>query len=254
MSELALAYEKDTGTKIDLSGGGATKGIRQVSHKQADMGGSCRPRIAEADEEVGARLLPVAWDALVVITHKDNPVDNISLSQLRAIYSSRISNWKELGGPSRPIELYTRKGKISGVGYMTRKLLFNDPEKFFIGSDREFPSSGPLEQAIEKDHYSLGITGVSSARKRDVKMLTLDGKTPSYDNIKSGAYLLYRPLYIATNVTGPHHKEVTKFIDYAHSSKGREIIRKAGSVPYLDAIPLVRRQREERRQAARSNR
>ena len=44
---------------------------------------------------------PVAWDALVVITHKDNPVNDISLENLRAVYRGQITNWKELGGPDR---------------------------------------------------------------------------------------------------------------------------------------------------------
>ena len=100
-------------------------------------------------------------------------------------------------------------------------------------------SSGPLEKAVEKDPYAMGITGISSARKRNVKIQNFDGKTPSYENVKSGDYGLYRPLYL---VTGPApSKKVRDFLAYAASDEGREIIRENGTVPYRDGLQLMRK-------------
>jgi len=84
-----------------------------------------------------------------------------------------------------------------------------------------------------------------SARKRKVKNLQLDGKEPSYDNIRAGEYGLYRPLYLALNKRGKNAKEVDKFIKFAHSAEGRKIIRNNGTVPYLDALKLVLKQVEQ---------
>jgi phosphate transport system substrate-binding protein len=244
MAELAQAWERKTGIHIELEGGGAAKGIRRVASRSVAIGGSCRPRIPGVREEMRARLNPVAWDALSVIVHPDNPVSNITLEQLRAVYEGRISNWKDLGGPDRPIDLLVRRGKFSGVGRTLRQLVFNDYDKTFA-SKHVYKSSGPLEKAVEQNPNAIAVTGVSSAHKRQVKLLKLNGKAPTYENIRSGAYLLYRPLYITSNPAHPQYREVKRFITFAHSREGREIIRRAGAVPYLDAVNLIRKQRQQ---------
>jgi phosphate transport system substrate-binding protein len=237
MAELAKAFEAETGIKVILEGGGATRGIRDAAALKVDMGGSCRMALPETERsELYAALTPVAWDALAIIAHKNNPVDNLTTQQIKDIYKGRIKNWKQVGGPDAPIHLYVRKGKISGVGYAIRQYIFQD-------SNAEFKtrfvvkSSGPLEKAAEKDPLAMGITGVSSARKRNVKILSFDNRHPSFENVKSGQYGLYRPLYL---VTGPSPtKAVSDFISFALSEKGREIMRKNKTVPYMDAPHLM---------------
>lgn len=246
MSEVAAAYEKKTGVKINLQGGGATKGIRQVSVQHSDLGGSCRQTLedpttlAPDEHERRVQMDPVAWDALAVIVHKGNPVKNITLDQLRKVYTGRITNWKQLGGSNAPIELYIRKGKISGVGRTLRELVFYDYEKNFTSPHLHVEkSTGPIEKALEKDAVNgIAVTGISSARKRKVKILDLEGKDPSYNNIKNGDYLLYRPLFLVTNLASFQNPEIRKFSEYVHSEEGKAVIRRAGTVPYEDAIGL----------------
>jgi phosphate transport system substrate-binding protein len=246
MEDLAKAYEKKSGVKIVLQGGGATKGIRQVSGRTADLGGSCRhtledpERLSPVPDERRVQLDPVAWDALAVMVHKSNPVNNVSLDQIRKIYTGKITNWKELGGNDAPIEVYVRNGKISGVGRTLRELVFYDYDQEFRAPHLKVEkSTGPLEKAIAGDAVNgIGISGISSARKRNVKLLKLEGKEPSYQHIKSGDYLLYRPLYLVTNLYNLDKPEIKQFADFVHSDEGREVIRKAGSVPYEDAIAL----------------
>lgn len=246
MNEMVAAYEKKTGVKVELVGGGATKGIRQVSSKEVDIGGTCRHTMVNQEtlrtdqQERLVQLTPVAWDALVVIVHKDNPIENITLDQLRAVYKGKITNWKQLGGNDAPIELYVRKGKISGVGRTLRELLFYNYEEEFV-AQHVMDSSGPLERAIAKDQNGFGVTGVSSARKlvksKVAKILKLEGKEASYDNIKSGQYLLYRPLYIVTSLED-RNPEVKKFVSFVSSDEGKRIMRSVGTVPYEDALGL----------------
>ena len=239
MKELADAYSAKTGTKVNLQGGGATRGIRDTVARKLDIGGTCRMALPRSNKsELYANLHPVAWDALAVIAHKSNPIESLSMAQIQAIYTGKITNWKQLGGPDKRINLYTRRGKISGVGYAIRQYVFKDASMEFKGP-KEFivKSSGPLEKACEKDPYALAITGISSARKRNVKILKFDGKSPSYENVKSGAYGLYRPLYL---VTSPAPTPLAReFLKFATSDEGREIIRKNGTVPYKDAPKLL---------------
>lgn len=124
MKELAKAYTRKTGIKVKLSGGGATKGIRNAAKGAIHIGGACRVSLEKHPEERNAFQIPVAWDALVAFVHKDNPVDNVSFSQLKKVYLGEITNWKELGGKNAPIELYARRGKMSGVGRTLRELVF----------------------------------------------------------------------------------------------------------------------------------
>lgn len=236
---LAKAYEKKTGIVVDIQGGGATRGIRDVADMSADIGGSCRRRIRGVAEENGVVQVPVAWDALVVIVNKDNPVSNISLEDLRKVYLGQITNWSELGGKDMPLKLFARKGKISGVGRTARKLLFDDFEQEFA-TELLFDSSGPLEKQVETDIDAVAISGISSARKRNVKILDLDGKSPSYKNIQTGNYLLYRTLYLVYNKNSEQADMSREFIRFAGTREGRDVIRANGTVPYLEGLNLLR--------------
>ena len=237
MAELARAYEQKTGVKILLEGGGATRGIRDTATLKIDIGGSCRMSLPDHNRtELYASLHPVAWDALAIIVHKSNPINNLTTTQIKSIYSGKITNWRQLGGRDMPIKLYARQGNISGVGYAIRQYIFKDGGAQFK-TRYLVRSSGPLEKAIEQQPSAIGITGISSARKRNVKIINFDGKIPSYKNVKSGTYKLYRPLYL---VTSPKpSKAVKKFISYAMSDEGRKIIRANKTVPYQDAPSLM---------------
>lgn len=244
MAEMAAAYKKKTGIDIDLRGGGATKGIRQVASGEVKIGGTCRhlldnpENMTTVPEERRVQLTPVAWDALVVIVHKDNPVENMTLDQTRALFTGKITNWKQLGGRDAPIELYVRKGKISGVGRTKRELIFNNYEQEFVAT-HVVEESGNLEKDMVTNLNGIGITGISSARKiKDIaKILKLEGKEATYENIKSGEYLLYRPLYMVTHMQASD-PEVKRFVDFVMGTEGKQIMRAVGTVPYEDAIHL----------------
>jgi len=248
MSELAKAYTKKSGVNIKLSGGGATKGIRQAANGTVHIGGACRVSLKNSEEERNAFQIPVAWDALVVFVNKKNPVENITFKQLRQLYLGNITNWKQLGGNDAPIELYTRRGKLSGVGRTIRELVFANYEQEFK-SAYMVKSSGPVEKGVLKNVNGIGISGYSSAKKRDLKLLKLDGKAPNYENIKNSSYALYRPLYLVIQ-RGNKTRLVRDFVKYAVSREGQDIIRAQGTVPYAEAIHLVMKQLDQYERAS----
>ncbi|MBE9503430.1 MAG: phosphate ABC transporter substrate-binding protein [Proteobacteria bacterium] len=228
MKELAASYEKKTGTKVSLKGSGATKGIRLVAAGEFDIGGSCRHKL-DVLAEKEAMLHHVAWDALVIIVKKDNPVDSMTTEQVKAVFKGTIKNWKELGGPAAPVKLLVRKGKTSGAGLMLREILFNNPDEDYSPDAELKKSSGPIEAGVSKDINAIGVTGVSSAKKRKkVKMLKVDGVAPSKEAVMSGKYPFVRPLYIVTR--GEPTGEIKKFIDFAKSPEGQAIISSQGTV------------------------
>ena len=189
----------------------------------------------------------MGWDALAVITHKKNPVDNLTLDQVKKIFTGELFNWKQVGGPDHKIQVIARKGRISGVGRMARELVFKNPKKDFTSSAKLVKSSGPLERTIEHRPWTIGFTGISSARKRNVKILNLEGKEISYANIAKGNYILYRPLYlVVSRNTSP---EVKKFVSYILSNEGQDIIRKEGTVTKKDGKSLWKRYRRQMKEA-----
>jgi phosphate transport system substrate-binding protein len=238
VTDLAKAFEQKTGIHINLQGGGATKGIRMAVSGEADLGGSCRYRLPDDPREAGVGLEPAAWDALAVITHNDNVVNNLSLKQVHDIYIGKITNWKDIGGIDAPIEVFTRKSKNSGVGRTLRKLLFANFDQELV-SAQSFKSSGPLEKAIIESPNAIAITGISSARLRDVKVLQLGGVAPTYENIRAGKYQLYRPLYITYNPQSEKIADVKKFIRFVHSAEGRKIMKANDTLPYREGLSLI---------------
>ncbi len=241
MAEISQAFEAKYDIKVILEGGGAARGIRDTAKKKIMMGGSCRMTLPEHDStELFVQLHPVAWDALSVIVHKDNPIYNITSEQIKAVYTGEITNWSQLGGKDLPIDLYVRRGKISGVGYAVRQYIFqNSAQNFSTRSELIVKSSGPLEKGIEKNIRGLGITGVSSARKRDVKIISIDNYSPTFENVRDGKYIYYRPLYLVTNST-PHGK-IKQFVDFIQSEEGSQIMRDNGTVPYPDGLHLMKK-------------
>lgn len=250
MQELADAYQKKSGVKVVLEGGGATRGIRDTASGAAQMGGSCRlPLVFQNGDgswsvesaERQVKMIPVGWDALVVITHKGNRlIDNITQQQLRDIYTGKITNWSELGATiSQPINLYAREGKISGVERTMRQLLFNNAEQEFTARATWLASSGKIEEAVEKDPFGLAVSGISSARQRQLKMLSLDGVTPTRETVKGGQYMLYRLLFLVVGDEYRTQPELAKFVDFALSSAGQRVIDKAGTLPYRHGLNLM---------------
>ncbi len=176
----------------------------------------------------------MGWDALVVVTHPGNQsVSNISREQLKAVLTGGITTWRELGGSSdRPINLYVRKGRISGVGRTLRQQLFGDPEKSFTPRATVLPSSGKIEKAVERDPDGLAVSGISSSRHRALKLLNLDGVEPSLATLKRGQYPLFRILFLVAPRDYESDPLLSRFVDFTFSVEGQRIIENAGTLPY----------------------
>jgi phosphate transport system substrate-binding protein len=238
MEAAAVAYEKETGVEVQLSGGGATLGIEAAGSGAAELGGTCRACLPTRNEcEEGLRLGVVAWDALVVIVHPDNPVENITKDQLSEVLKQNITNWQQLGGSDDNIVVVARRGKISGVGYSTRALILGDTGSDYGKTVVRLNSSGPVEKLIERQPQSIAITGISSAKQRNVKVLSIDGQAPTVENISNGAYPYFRPLYIAFK---PElNQEAGRFVEWILGDRGQAIVKAQGAVTLAQGVGLA---------------
>lgn len=237
VTDVAKAWEKSGKGKIELQPFNTASGIDAVAKGTADIAGSARPGIGGAEQSL--TFTPVAWDALVMVTYPSNPVSNITLMQLHEIYMGKITNWKELGGADQPINLYAVASPGDGVEYSLRKLLFgrgNQP----VAAPRLYVNVAKLEEGVTLDKQGLGATtlaGASSNKK--VKILSIDGVTPSMSTVGSGAYPLYTELYLVSNETSPKAADVKEFISFVTSSAGSSLLRSHSLVPYADGASLA---------------
>ena len=239
MAACAKAYREETGVPIRVSGGGARLGLVATAEGGADLGGSCRALLAEeAGRYPDLRLCVVAWDALVVIVQEGHEVDNLSKDQLREILLGRVRNWQEVGGPDRRLVVVARRGDDSGVGHCVRRLILKD-EHARLGTVR-LHSSGPVERLVARHRDAVAVTGISSVRQQQgLKALAIDGVAPSVENIASGAYPYYRPLYIAfVRGRNPH---ADRFVRWLIGPRGQKTIESQQTVTLYQGRQLAKR-------------
>ena len=232
LQELTKEYERQTGVKVLVRGGGTVVGIEDVRTGRVDFAASCRKKSADDPAEVD--FIQVAWDALAFIVHKSNPLNDISLDEVRAIYSGKITNWKQLKGKDSPIKIFISKTKkgLSGVEGSTRELVLKGKEVIETPHTMFLASTAIVEQMVEDTPGGFATTGFSSARKRDVKMLKVNGVSPDKKNMINNKYPLKRPLFLL--VPRRAKPAVKNFIDFALSNKGQKFISSQGVVSLID--------------------
>lgn len=232
LTELAKDYERLTGVKVFVRGGGSVVGIEDLRGGKVDFAASCRPKEIGDPEDV--QFVQVAWDVLVFIVHKTNPVGNIALNEVRAVYSGDITNWKQLKGRDAAIKTFVSRPKkgLSGVEASTRSLVLNGKEPAASSHTYMVASTAIVEQMVENTPEGFATTGYSSGRKRNVKMLKVGGVSPTYNNIAGGRYQMKRPLFIL--MPRSPKPAVKRFVDYVLSREGQQFIKSQGVVPLME--------------------
>ena len=173
-----------------------------------------------AQNGVELEMVEIGKDAFVFIVNSDNPVSDITVEQIRGIYSGEITNWKELGGPNKPIAAM-RRNEGSGSQTALENLMGDTP----IVADYTALFGSPIGFSFR--YYVTGMLAEGG-----VKMLSVDGIAPDIDNIASGAYPVTSSIY-AVYRKGETNENVYKAIDFMLSKEGQAIVEKSGYVPVM---------------------
>lgn len=240
---LAEAYfAQHPESRISISGGGSGVGIAALMNGLADMANSSRPISAYEENlcrERGVELIPVvfAQDALAVIVHEDVPVDSLSVSQIRAIFSGATQRWDELGiDYPRPINIYGRQSNSGTYVYFRDRL-----QIAFSPRAREMNGNAQIIEAIKADKQSIGYVGAGYVIKdgrqsgEGFRMLKVyeDGKAAcsplDYQKVLDGHYFFQRPLY--QYVLKSSYDRVKPLLDFEKSAEGQKIIVAHGYFP-----------------------
>ncbi len=228
---------------IAVTGGGSGTGIAALVSGTTTLAQSSREMKPEekaavkksAGKEV--KEFKVAMDALAVIVNPAHPISELSIDQLSDIFTGKIKNWKEAGGPDEPILVLSRD-RNSGthvyfLEHVLRKGNAKGPEEF-SASALMMPSSQVIIQEVSRSKAAIGYVGLGYVNKEvktlGIKKTAVDSAVPpSIETAQNGTYPISRALYIYS--AGESEGAVKDFIDFVFSPKGQEIVRAMDFVP-----------------------
>lgn len=227
---------------VAVTGGGSGTGISSLISGTCDIAMSSRnikeKEIALAKQKgIEPYEIKVALDGLAVVVNPANPVNKLTLGQLAGIFTGKIANWKEVGGKDSKIVILSREVNSGTHVYFKEHVLRkNDPnsKEEFAPAALLLASSQAIADEVAGNPAAIGYYGMGyiSPKQKPV-FVAKDEKSeyipPVIENVLGGAYPISRPLFVYTN--GAPQGLVKKFIDFALSGEGQEIVLKTDFVP-----------------------
>ena len=236
------AYEyakRKSGVEIVVGGGGSGTGIVALINGEVDIADASREIKAEelqAAEKAGVK--PIEWkvaiDGISIIVNRGNPIDVVTLDQLRGIYNGSIRRWSEIGGVDAPIVAYGRQSTSGTYQYFRESVLRGGDYRRDMN---QMAGNADIVEAVIKDPNGIGYVGVAYAEEQaeEVKILGVKAEKnsetylPTRGNIAEGRYPLARYLYLYTD--GIPTGAVADYLRFILSEEGQKIVEEAGYIP-----------------------
>jgi len=234
--------EKNPSYNLGVTGGGSGTGFAALINGTCDIAMSSR-EIEEKELAMAAEknVVPVEYmvglDGLAILIHRNNPVTELTLEQLRGIFMAKITNWKEVGGEDRRIVILSRESNSGTHLFFKEHVLRHHDKKAkdeFAPRALLMPSSQAIYDEVAQNPNALGYVGMGFISDR-VKAVSVavdensDYYYPNSQNVIMGKYPISRPLYLYTN--GQPQGVAREFIDYALSEEGQRIVEETDFVP-----------------------
>lgn len=214
---------KNKSVEINIQGGGSSAGIQAAQSGIAEIGMSSRNL---KDKEVD-KLKPIiiAYDAIAVVVNPSNPVNDMSLEDIRGIFGRKITNWKDLGGEDIEIDAITREDG-SGTRGAFQELVMGK-ENYISNACMVQDSNGSVREMVKADPWAIGYISLGLVN-RDVKAIKVGGVFPTLENLKNKEYKFLRPfLFVYSKEPS---EEGWKFINFVLSDEGQEFLVKEGLI------------------------
>ena len=211
--------------RITVAGGGSGVGVKQVGEGLAQIGNTGRPLKASEIETFGLVSFPFAIDGVALAVHPSNPVKALTKEQVVAIYTGKVTDWKELGGEPGAIDVYGREDGSGTRETFQGKLMGKVDQSPSVNTVN---SNGAMKTAIAQDARAIGYVGIGHL-DASVAGVAIDGHVPSQENAAKGEYPVVRDLFM--NTKGEPTGLTAAFVDYIYSEPGAKIIEKSGYIP-----------------------
>ena len=214
--QLTKAYSANhPNTSFDIQGGGSQLGRQLVEAGQIGMGMVSGP-ISNPSDNV--RLYPIARDSIAVILNPENSLIELSLHELRGIFSGRILNWQEVDGLAAAIQVVSREDGSGTRAVFEASVMDDHP---VTPAAVVLPSSQAVADFVAQNPNAIGYVSTAFVDGR-VYPIVVDGVTPTPENLKSGDYPLTRDLMLMTPVQNT--PEINQFLEFVLSPAGQEIV------------------------------
>ena len=216
--------EVEPGVTVSYDPTGSGAGITGATDKTLDIGLSSRA--LKDDEKSAVDGTVVALDGIAIVVNKNSKVADLTVEQLKKMFTGEITNWKDVGGEDAEIVLI---GREAGSG--TRDGFESITEtKDACQYRQELTSTGDVITTVSQNPNAIGYASLA-AIKDSVKALTVNGVAPTEATVKDGTYLVQRPFVLVTKEGTALSETAQKFFDFAISADAASIISAAGAVP-----------------------
>lgn len=215
---------------IQVTGGGSGTGISALINGTTDICNASRPMKKSEIQKLKERFgtmgveIPCAKDGITIYLNPANKVSDISVDQLKKIYTGQITNWKELGGNDAKIIMYSRENNSGTYVFFKDNILKGQD---YSPSCQNLPGTAAVVNAVSKDKNGIGYGG--HGYSSSVKICKVNGVEPNAETIASNQYPISRNLYMY--VRNRPSGAMKKFIDWTLSAEGQKIVTEIGYFP-----------------------
>jgi phosphate transport system substrate-binding protein len=207
--------------RVDVQGGGSSAGIQAATQGAANLGASSRELLGP---EKQLMEIPIAYDGIAVIVHPSNPVADLSVAQIKQIFTGRLTNWRDLGQAPREIDAINRE-EGSGTREAFEHLVMGQTEVSPAAMVQD--SNGAVREIVAGDPNAIGYISAGLVDNR-VKAVTIEGVLPTPENIKNQSYKLRRRFLLVSREAPT--STCKQFVDFVLSPQGQQILEKEGLV------------------------
>ncbi|WZL74754.1 phosphate ABC transporter substrate-binding protein PstS family protein [Clostridiaceae bacterium 35-E11] len=225
--ELAAAFEEiHPEVSIEVQGGGSSVGVKSAADKIADIGAASR-ELKDSEKSLGLTEYVIAKDGIAVIVNPSNNVEDLTLEQIKKIFTGEITNWKEVGGDDKGITVVSREEGSGTRGAFIEITKVEDKNAAGEKVDQTTknalvqPSTGAVKQTVMNTPDAIGYISMG-AIDDTVKGVKVEGVAATEENAKSGSYKISRPFNYLIN--GEESELVKAYIEFV-LNEGQEIVK-----------------------------
>ena len=216
--------EVEPGVTVSYDPTGSGAGITGATDKTLDIGLSSRA--LKDDEKADVDGTTIALDGIAIIVNNASKVEDLTVDQLKQMFTGEITNWSEVGGDDGEIVLIGREAGSGTRDGFESIVDVKDSCKYA----QELTATGAVISAVEANPLAIGYASLSAVGDT-VKMVTVGGVECSEETVKDGSYEVQRPFVFVTNKSVTLSEQAQAFFDFATSADAADLIRTAGAVP-----------------------
>ena len=216
--------EVEPGVTVSYDPTGSGAGITGATDKTLDIGLSSRALKDDEKNDVDGTI--IALDGIAIIVNKASKIEDLTVDQLKQMFTGEITNWSEVGGDDGEIVLIGREAGSGTRDGFESIVDVKDSCKYA----QELTATGAVISAVEANPLAIGYASLSAVGET-VKMVTVGGAACSEETVKDGSYEVQRPFVFVTNKSVTLSEQAQAFFDFATSADAADLIRTAGAVP-----------------------